>query len=306
LLPIAGLTYLSWLWLQRKKLRPLLKKPAIVIPTVLLLGLSLTPFIIDRINHNSTNLNTPGGVLIIILPIILFYSGLGIIYLLSLRRQDFQNNSLIKLLILTLGLNLVFTLLIYAYQMMTIGETRYYFYKTLFLYPIVGTLLSSALIFKYWALLKPTKQFNKTRLTLLAITTFGLCYALSFGFNPAAYTKFHLERSLAYHANIGILAPVVEAHKVVTTPQEDYSFILFDGCNEFRTYITQRWLAAILLTDSQDERRVLYEKQLANEPPADFIRNLAKKVKQVDVGYYKACLDKSLPQFPANIHIKQF
>ena len=306
LLPIAGLTYLSWLWLQRKKLRPLLKRPAIVIPSVLLLGLSLTPFVIDRVNHNGTNLNTPGGVLIVILPIILFYSGLGIIYLLSLRRQDFQDNSLIKLIILTLGFSLVFTLVIYAYQMITIGETLYYFYKTLFLYPIIGLLLSSAFIFKYGTLLKPIKQFKKIRFTLIAITTFGLCYALSFGFNPAAYTKFYLESRLAYHANVGILAPVVEAHKVIVTPQENYSFILFDGCNEFRTYITQRWLAAILLTDSQDGQRVLYEKQLANESPTDYIRNLSTKAKQVDVGYYKACLDKPLPQFPPNVHLKQF
>lgn len=308
LLPVAGASFALWAWFTRKAVLQQWKRTPYDVLMLGALGLSaLVPFIIDRINHNTTSLNTPGGVLIIILPIMGLYCCLGLLYLLTLKRLELNRQPLLQLILVVLLFNGLFAAAIAAYQLTTAGALAYYFYKTLFLFPILGILLSALFIMHYAPNLKLTHQLNRGRLSILCLLVFGFSYLFSFNLNTAAYTKFYLEEKLTYHLDANLLAPLVEANKTVTAPQKDYDFVVFDGCQPFKTYILQRWAGALLLKDGDKNRETLYQALLDDQAPESYIHSSTSVNKKVDIAYYDSCLEgKQILQIPENATLRSF
>lgn len=141
-----------------------------------------------------------------------------------------------RVLTAALTISVVFSGIIYAYQVIQVGEPRYYFYKSIFTILII----SSVLLTRFCVLSIPViARKNLANYTSLLILAFGFFIAAQNLTSTAGYFKKHKAGGISPELTQSAVRSVVD------NPSSAGKVIAIGSCNREQDYVTTRMVAVI-------------------------------------------------------------
>lgn len=276
---ILGWAIVNWSSI-RKKIVSLQYIMLIVITGLIV----IIPFIIQQGGGDGTSVNTPGGVHPLSLVVLFGYACLAILYLFTRRFKQLFDGSPSSLLFILAIVSLIFSALIGVYQLATIHTFAYYFYKSLYILPIICGIFGVCFTFIVVSVAINQKIFRPNGLFItipIFLTSSYICFV---------HYPINLAR-LAPRIDTGLIERVIKNNELVNTPQRTYDLVLAASCTPNEAYFTQRWLGAVLLTDHTSDKARIYHAQLDKTPLLSIIQSYRSNVDKLDLVYRDDCIE---------------
>lgn len=211
---------------------------------------------INTLGRDSGNLTTPGGVYQYELWVyILGFAGIGLFsayrYFVAHKKPTVFDN----LAYATLAL----TLLIGIYQLLTVHELRYYYFKSIYLVLILGFIAGLALIAE---LIEKRMALSTPWVTALLVL--GLSEYLLFA--QPGYIRVYLDESYWRNIEPSMIRDSIQKDRIT----RQYDAVFIGDCPVVTKYTLNRWMGALHLSET-NARAELYAKSFARPNKFDVL-----------------------------------
>lgn len=264
LLPVAIL-YLVMMYY--KDLPGLLKNPGFYGTLLLCGGIALIPVLASHASSgNSGSINLNGAVYPLTTNnlIICALALLAAFYLPIYK----QKAGVRALGFMTLS-SLIFSLLIAIYQWISIGELRYYFHKSLYIFPLLAAVALFVSVVHFINGIDTGKKLRRRALILLPITVAAASLAIFTGMPRISRLYLYEHYMLLNDVDTSVIQQALDTPK-------GHDVLMYTTCNPGKAYINQRWVGSLLLNET-DQRYGLYSDILQKQETTEKILSYTTK-----------------------------